>query len=601
MGRESESSWIRAPLTDSSDGGESSSSLADALSSDKAPSDHHKPGSSSIYKASFNFINSIVGAGIIGMPFAMGECGLVGGPILMMMVAVLVGRSVTMLIECGVKEGHLDYEDLAHHLLGKPGYYAALASMFLFAFGAQTAYLIIIGDTIPTLTNGNRQVVIGLVALFVVLPLCLLKDMTHLSYTSLAAILFDLIIIVIVIAVSPDAAQRQDITPSVSDGTLSFFSPRLFAGIGTLSFAFVCMHNSFIVYRSLKERTEDNWRKVAYGSVTFCLCIAMTFGMSGYIAFGDLVEGDILNNFILERTSVDFARALLATCMIFVYPMEMFVSRHCAVSLLKELGWVAADPVSSVGYAVGSKGGSSSSSSSGGGRTPSEEGLAPAQPLRDSIPPVPDSPGQQQQNTSAGSDADTGAIISDPNGSGSPGGRGVNASGVDPVLDARASHLRSSFVDTSKATLDSEGGAAMVGHWCTVCGVHVHWCMEWLAVFVSKPHNRVHVGVTVVLWLVTVMLSLSFDDLGVVLALTGAIAASCLGYILPAMIYIKCYGMEFSHAMDVAFHTESPSYDADSYLGRVMAFRQFFMPVFMIGFGFLACVLGIITVFTSRE
>ena len=203
-------------------------------------------GSSSIYKASFNFINSIVGAGIIGMPFAMGECGLVGGILLLLLVAFIVGRSVTMLIECGVRENHLDYEDLAMHLLGKPGYYAALTSMFLFAFGAQVAYLIIIGDTIPMLTNTNRQIVIGMVALFVVLPLCLLKDMTHLSYTSLAAILFDLIIILIVISVAPDAAKRQDISPSLSDGsgTLKLFSPRLFAGIGTLSFAFVCMHNS---------------------------------------------------------------------------------------------------------------------------------------------------------------------------------------------------------------------------------------------------------------------------------------------------------------------------------------------------------------------
>ena len=271
-----------------------------------------KPGNSSIYKASFNFINSIVGAGIIGMPFAVGECGLIGGIILMIGVAMLVARSVKILIECGEREGHLDYEDLANHLLGKRGYYAALMSMFLFAFGAQVAYLIIIGDTIPLLTATNREVVIGTVGLFVVLPLSMLQDMTNLSYTSFAAITFDLTIIIIVISVAPDAAKKQNISPSLRDGTLRLFSPRLFAGIGTLSFAFVCMHNSFIVYRSLKHRNEANWNKVAYGSVSFCLAVAMIFGLSGYLSFGTAVKGDILNNFLIQRIPL----TLLGPCLL---------------------------------------------------------------------------------------------------------------------------------------------------------------------------------------------------------------------------------------------------------------------------------------------
>ena len=173
---------------------------------------------------------------------------------LITLCAWLVKSSVKILIECGEKNNCLDYEDLAAHLMGKKGYYAAMASMFLFAYGAQIAYLVIIGDTIPRLTGLNREFIIILVSSFIILPLSLLKDLSMLSYTSLISISADVVIIIIICFTAPGAAHSQDIHPSLtsSPATLTLFSPRLFAGIGTLSFAFVCMHNSFIVYRYVR-------------------------------------------------------------------------------------------------------------------------------------------------------------------------------------------------------------------------------------------------------------------------------------------------------------------------------------------------------------
>jgi hypothetical protein len=94
---------------------------------------------SSVMGASFNFINSIVGAGIIGIPYAIQQCGFVVGILMLALVAYLVDRSVVMLIDCGIKVGKLDYEDLSEHLLGWRGYYLSLMVMFMFAYGAQVS------------------------------------------------------------------------------------------------------------------------------------------------------------------------------------------------------------------------------------------------------------------------------------------------------------------------------------------------------------------------------------------------------------------------------------------------------------------------------
>ena len=257
-------------------------------------------GKSTYLGASFNFINSIVGAGVIGIPYAISQCGLFTGIFMLSFVALLVNRSVLMLIECGIRSGKFDLEEVAQHYLGDIGYYSALLFMFLFAYGAQIAYLVIIGDTIPVVFEllpdatilANRNFIISTLAIVIILPLCMLKDLSSLSWTSLLSIIGDAVLIIIVAVASPIESFKENITPS-----LGIIKPSLFAGIGTISFAFVCQHNSFLVFQSLKEQTFDNWRKVAHISVGISYLLCLIFGLSGYLSFGDVTKGDLLTNF----------------------------------------------------------------------------------------------------------------------------------------------------------------------------------------------------------------------------------------------------------------------------------------------------------------
>lgn len=54
---------------------------------------------SSILGASSNLVNSIVGAGIIGIPYAIRMTGLISGVLLLLLVAVLTDKSLRLLIE----------------------------------------------------------------------------------------------------------------------------------------------------------------------------------------------------------------------------------------------------------------------------------------------------------------------------------------------------------------------------------------------------------------------------------------------------------------------------------------------------------------------
>jgi solute carrier family 38 (sodium-coupled neutral amino acid transporter), member 11 len=73
---------------------------------------------SSVAGACSNLVNSIVGAGIIGIPFALKESGLLAGTILLVLVSYFTDKTLRMLVELAsfsprLKDyGVLTFEDL---------------------------------------------------------------------------------------------------------------------------------------------------------------------------------------------------------------------------------------------------------------------------------------------------------------------------------------------------------------------------------------------------------------------------------------------------------------------------------------------------------
>jgi sodium-coupled neutral amino acid transporter 11 len=98
-------------------------------------------GNSSVSEASFNFINSIVGAGLIGIPFALKEAGLGMGLILLVLMGWVTDYSITLLVRTGVENKRLAYGELVTHLLGSKGYVCLTFAQFFFPVCGMIAYV----------------------------------------------------------------------------------------------------------------------------------------------------------------------------------------------------------------------------------------------------------------------------------------------------------------------------------------------------------------------------------------------------------------------------------------------------------------------------
>jgi len=76
-------------------------------------------GTGSIASTAFNFVNTIVGSGIIGLPFAIQEAGLFLGLIELVLFAVMTHYSVHILVKCGKAIGCDDYQETLHKTYGR--------------------------------------------------------------------------------------------------------------------------------------------------------------------------------------------------------------------------------------------------------------------------------------------------------------------------------------------------------------------------------------------------------------------------------------------------------------------------------------------------
>jgi sodium-coupled neutral amino acid transporter 11 len=305
---------------------------------------------SQIGGACSNLVNSVVGAGIIGIPYALKETGLVAGVLLLVLVSYFTNKTLRMLVELASFHPQLrsidvlSFEDLMSLPFGTAGGNFILASMLLVAYGSMVAYLLIIKDTVPIIMGvGNdpgeggfmeREFVMMVTSLVIIVPLSMQRDMSSLAFTSALSCLADIVLVGIISFFSPyqeSVANAGGLAEVIKGNWINY---GFFIGFGVLTTAMTCQHSAFIVSGSLDRLTSKRWAIVSLISMTTACILCAILGIAGYLGFLEDTQGDVLNNFAYDTLEGTMARILLAFTMFFTYPMEAFVARHVIMKLL---------------------------------------------------------------------------------------------------------------------------------------------------------------------------------------------------------------------------------------------------------------------------
>lgn len=141
--------------------------------------------------AFMNMANSIIGAGIIGQPYAFRQAGMVMGIVLLVALTITVDWTIRLIVINSKMSGADSFQATMQHCFGKSGLIAISVAQWAFAYGGMIAFCIIVGDTIPHVLEAlfpslrdmpflwlltDRRAVIILFILGVSYPLSLYRD-----------------------------------------------------------------------------------------------------------------------------------------------------------------------------------------------------------------------------------------------------------------------------------------------------------------------------------------------------------------------------------------------------------------------------------------
>lgn len=353
---------------------------------------------SSTVAAIFNFTNCIIGAGAIGLGGAIAESGGFISLITIICFAILVKLSLDLTVRLSLQEGHASYEDLGKAAYGHTGKFLVMAAKFAYSFGCIVAYTVVIQDNFgPAVSNllygktsSSSSSLFWLLhhdawctwvlSTTVILPLCLLRDMTPLACASVVSIISMVSIVAIAIYLwwidinevpSPfpdDDDSNRNVTTTTADSipTETSWTAALLSdasddapdtdgadpimhsdwyphwaqihwlaylnNLGTFVFCFVCQHTAHLAYASLKPeiRTLQTWKRVSTASLTISCAVSLTVGVFVYMTFWEKTESDIFKIYP-ESTILDLAKLLLCITMLLTFPLPFFTCRELII------------------------------------------------------------------------------------------------------------------------------------------------------------------------------------------------------------------------------------------------------------------------------
>ena len=157
---------------------------------EEAWADQSRP-KSGLRPAFMNMANSIIGAGIIGQPYALRQAGLLAGIVLLLVLTGVVDWTIRLIVINSKLSGAGSFQGTVEHCFGRPGLIAISLAQWLFAFGGMVAFGVIVGDSIPQVLRAiwpelpdvpvlgllaDRRAVIVVFVLGVSYPLTLYRD-----------------------------------------------------------------------------------------------------------------------------------------------------------------------------------------------------------------------------------------------------------------------------------------------------------------------------------------------------------------------------------------------------------------------------------------
>ncbi|CAI9611458.1 unnamed protein product [Staurois parvus] len=254
------------------------------------------------------------------------------------------------------------YEKLGEQVFGTTGRLLVFGSTSLQNVGAMLSYLFIVKNELPNVLKflvgiedstpwylDGRFLLLVVVTMLIILPLCLLKNLGYLGYTSgfsLTCMVFFLVVVIYNKFKIPCPQDSVNGTSSSLHNTTSddmctpkylTFNSKTAYALPTLAFAFVCHPSVLPIYSELRDRSQKKMQLVAHISFFAMFAMYLMTAVFGYLTFYGKVHSELLSTYTNQKDVLILTiRLAVITAVILTVPVLFFTVRSSIFELARK-------------------------------------------------------------------------------------------------------------------------------------------------------------------------------------------------------------------------------------------------------------------------
>lgn len=256
------------------------------------------------FGAVVSLLNGLIGAGILGVPNAFSNSGIVISIILLLLMAVLSLIAGDLVLFLAGKTKCRSFGQLAETYMGTPGALSLSILNLLFLISAMTAYLILAGDSLISWfslgginmekPNWRRIVLVLVYSLALPIALTIPKNLSFISYIATVTMFCVLYFVVTMVIKSIRyMVQNHGINPTVVYCKVDM---KLFSAISIFGLSFAL---PAVILPPLEHFDKNIKRRMNVAGIAILLTFLMVSipGVFSYLQFGSSANGNILKSF----------------------------------------------------------------------------------------------------------------------------------------------------------------------------------------------------------------------------------------------------------------------------------------------------------------
>ncbi|TKA34190.1 hypothetical protein B0A50_00170 [Salinomyces thailandicus] len=287
-----------------------------------------KEGDAGTTKTFFTLLKAFIGTGIMFLPKAFRNGGILFSSITLIMVSIVTTVCFRLLLQCRKRYGGGGYGELGEAIVGKKLRSLILGSITLSQLGFVCAGVIFTAENMLAFAESvswragvNQPFGVDALIAFqfiILVPLALIRNISKLGPSAMLADVFILIGLIYIWYYDASTLAQRGIAPSV----VNFNSSAFTLTIGSAIFTFEGIGLILPIQSSMKK--PEHFSKLLYLVMFIITVIFTSVGALCYATFGDETKIQIISNFPQDSRLVNAVQFLYSLAVLVGEPVQLY-------------------------------------------------------------------------------------------------------------------------------------------------------------------------------------------------------------------------------------------------------------------------------------